>query len=185
MFKEGLDVTGALELINANITAEVTAIGMNGTLAPDLEGVVTGTSDVPDFDLHLTGAGVDSLTHGVDYSVVQNVTPLSTGTVYATLLKTGYGLHQMEIPVVSAYGTLSGTVSDGNGETVNGVRVFGFNAGDDPNGDPVFDLVSDANGIFTAPIQMPAGFVCPQIRLPESCGNVYPELWRQRSFGGY
>ena len=157
MFKVGLDVTGAESLTNAGITAEVVVIGMNGSLAPDLDGTVTGTSDVADFDLKLTGPGVDLLAHGTGYSVVQHVTPQSTGTVYATLLKTGYNIHQMEIPVVPAYGTLSGTVTTSGGETLDGVNVYGFPAGDDPTGDPVFDLVSDATGVFVAPVQMPAG----------------------------
>lgn len=157
MFKVDLEVTGALELTNAQITAEVAVIGMSGSLTMDLEGTVTGTTDVADFDLKLMGPGVDLLATGSGYSVVQNVTPLSTGIVYATLLKTGYNTHQSEFPVIPAYGTLAGTVSAATGETLDGVRVYGFHAGDDPSGDPVFDLVSDGTGGYAAAVQLPAG----------------------------
>ncbi len=158
LFNVALPVTGALDLTNAETLAEVAFIGMNGTLAPDWEGTVTGTSDVADFNLKLTGPGLDFLAIGSGNSVVQNVTPLSNGTVHATLLKTGYNIHETEIQVVSAYGTLAGTVSvSGGGEALEDARVFCFHGGDDPGGIPLFDLVTDSTGVFSAPFQLSAG----------------------------
>jgi len=158
MFKVDLPVTGALDLTNAAIVAEVAAVGMNGSLTPDLEGAVTGSSDVADFDLNLVGPGFDLLAVGSGLSVVQNVTPTGTGTVWATMMKPGYNIHETEFQVVPARGTLAGTVTaTSGGETLDGVRVYGFNAGDDPDGSPLFDLFTDAEGDFSIPVQLSAG----------------------------
>ncbi len=157
MFSVDLGVSGALDLTQANIVAEVAAIGMIDTLTPDWEGTITGTSDVADFDIKIKGPGLDVLARGSGYSLVQNVTPLGTGVVYATLLKTGYNIYQSEIQVIPAYGTLGGSITASGGATLDGVRVFGFHTGDDPQGEPVFDLVSDATGEFSNPVQLPSG----------------------------
>ncbi len=155
MFKKDLPVTGALALANASLSAEVAVVGMSGSLTPDREGTITGTADVADFDLKLTGPGLDLYAVGSGNSVVQNATPTSTGTVVATLLKSGYNIFAAEFPVIASYGTLSGTVTAG-GESLAGVRVYGFHAGDDPAGVPVFDLVTDSAGAFSVPVQLPS-----------------------------
>ncbi len=160
LFKRGLAVTGAADLTNAQVLAAVPSIGMSGTLAPNLEGTVTGTSDVVDFDLLLTGSGLDLLVVGSGTTVAQNVFPSSTGTVFATLLKSGHNIFEVEIDVIPANGTLAGTVilnGDGDGLGLTGVHVYGFNEGDDPNGVPLFDLVTDASGAYVVTTQMPVG----------------------------
>jgi len=157
MFGSDLPVTGAMDLTNAAVEASVASIGMVGTLTPHLEGVVTASSDVADFDLMLTGCGLDILASGSGYSVIQNATPASTGTVAAALLKAGYNVHEAAIEVVAAYGTLAGTVSDDGASAISGVRVYAFNEGDDPSGEPLFDLMTNASGGFTAPEELPVG----------------------------
>ncbi len=159
MFTEDLPVTGALTLDNAAVAAQVVSIGMTGTLTPHLEGLVTGDSDVADFDMRLVGCGLDLTTVGTGNHLEQNATPTSTGTVVATLLKIGYNLFQADISVVAAYGTLTGTVTDADngGAVVAGVRVYGFNAGDDPSGEPLFDLVTNASGVFSVSEDLPVG----------------------------
>ncbi len=159
MFNNDLPVTGAVDLTNAAVIAEVASIGMTGTLTPHIEGVVTATSDVADFELQLTGAGLDLHAIGSGYSVVQNVTPTSTGTVVAALLKPGHNVFTADIEVVTAFGTLAGVVTDADngGAPIPDVRVYGFNEGDDPGGLPLFDLVTDASGAFAAPEELPVG----------------------------
>ena len=157
MFGNDLPVTGGMDLTGAAVVAEVASIGMIGTLTPHIEGVVTATSDVADFNLALTGCGLDLLAVGSGNSVQQNATPTSTGSVFAALLKTGYNVHETEIEVVAAFGTLAGTVTDGSSAAISGVRVYGFNEGDDPSGTPLFDLVTDSYGAFTVADQLPVG----------------------------
>ncbi len=157
MFGIDLPVTGGMDLTNAAVVAEVASIGMNGTLTPHLEGLVTATSDVANFDLRLTGCGLDLLAAGSGYSVQQNATPTSTGAVMAALLKTGYNVHVTEIAVVAAFGTLAGTVTDDGGAPISGVRIYAFNEGDDPGGEPLFDLVTNSSGIYAAPEQLAVG----------------------------
>jgi len=159
MFAEDLPVTGAADLTNAAVAAEVAAIGMSGTLTPHLEGVVTGTSDVADFDLKLTGCGLDLYAAGSGNVVAQNATPTSTGSVFAALLKAGHNVFEVEIDVITAYGTLAGTVTDADngGVPISGVRVYAFNAGDEPTGEPLFDLITNGAGVYDAVDQLPVG----------------------------
>ncbi|MCP4291128.1 MAG: T9SS type A sorting domain-containing protein [bacterium] len=154
MFANDLPVTGAADMPNSAIAAEVASIGMVGTLTPHIEGTVTATSDVADFDLILMGAGLDLNVAGSGNSLVQNVTPSSSGIVTAAIVKTGHNVYLAEIDVVTAFGTLAGTVVDSDGAAVSGVRVYGFNEGDDPNGTPLFDLTTNGAGAFTVADEM-------------------------------
>lgn len=159
MFAEGLAVTGAMDLTGVVVSAEVASIGLVDALTPHIEGTVTVTSDVADFDLALVGCGLDQVTAGSGNSIMEYVTPTSTGSVTATLLKSGYNVIQSGIDVVAAYGTLAGTVTDAdNGNApLSGVRVYGFNAGDDPTGEPLFDLTTDAEGAFAVSEELLVG----------------------------
>ena len=157
MFGNDLPVTGGVDLTGAEFVVEVASIGMEGTLTPHIEGSVTATSDMADFDLALTGCGLDIVAAGSGYSVQQNVTPTSTGIVVAALLKTGYNVSEAPVGVVAAFGTLAGTVLDEDDAAINGVRVYAFNEGDDPTGEPLFDLVTNSSGVFTAPDELPVG----------------------------
>ncbi|MCP4291127.1 MAG: T9SS type A sorting domain-containing protein [bacterium] len=158
MFKRSMQVTGASELTNAQIEASVSEIGMAGTLTPGLSGLVLGTSEVNDFSLSVVGVGIDSLLVGNGPSVSMAVVPENTGHIFATLLKTGFNIYEEEIEVIPANGTLNGTVTTADGGAVlTGVSVVGFIAGDDSSGVPLFDLVTDASGFFSVPVQMPVG----------------------------
>ncbi len=157
MFGSDLPVTGGMDLTGAAVEAAVASIGMSGNLTPHIEGSVTATSDVADFDLQLTGCGLDILVAGSGNTVQQDVTPISTGTVAAALLKAGYNIHEASIEVVTAFGTLAGTVSDDASAPVSGVRVYAFNEGDDPTGEPLFDLMTDAAGAYAAPEDLAVG----------------------------
>ncbi|PID81019.1 hypothetical protein CSB20_04505, partial [bacterium DOLZORAL124_64_63] len=159
MFTEGLPVTGAQELTGAVVSAEVASIGLVDALTPHIEGSVTAGSDVADFQLVLSGCGLDSQSMADGYSIVRPVTPTSTGIVTATLLKSGYEVVSSHIDVVPAYGTLAGTVTDADdeGTPVAGVRVYGFATGDDPSGTPLFDLTTDAAGRYALDEDLPVG----------------------------
>lgn len=157
MFGSDLLVTGGVDLTNAAVEAEVASIGMYGTLTPHIEGSVTANSDVSDFDLMLTGCGLDIRTYGIGQSVQQLATPTSSGTVTAALLKSGYNVHQAAIECVVAFGALAGTVTDVDMAVLSGVRVYGFNAGDDPSGEPLFDLMTDGSGVYTVADELPVG----------------------------
>ncbi len=157
LFNSELPVTGAADLTNAAISAEVASIGMVGTLTPHIEGTVAAISDVEDFNLQLTGAGLDINTAGSGSSIVQGATATSTGMVVAAMLKAGHNVHLAEIEVVAAFGTLAGMVFDVELNPLSGVRVYGFNAGDDPNGTPLFDLLTDETGTYAGNGEMAVG----------------------------
>lgn len=157
MFGSDLPVTGGMDLTSAAVAAEVASIGMVGTLTPHIEGTVTATSDDAGFDLVLNGCGLDLVVRGSGNSVVRNVVPTSTGSVTAALVKPGYNVFEAAIEVVAAFGTLAGTVTDDVGSAMTGVRVYAFNEGDDPTGEPLFDLVTNSSGAFTVADEMPVG----------------------------
>jgi len=158
LFVEPLVVDGAAALTGATIDAQVVSIGMTGSLTPFIEGTVTGSATETGLTLLLSGAGIDT-TETVPGSVVTvAVTPVQLGTVNAVLAKTGYDIFTTPIDVVAAYCSLSGGVADNDGGApLETVRVFGFAAGDDPGGVPVFDVVTDLSGAYLLTDDVPVG----------------------------
>ncbi len=157
MFGVDLPVTGAIELVNADILAEVNSIGMTGFLTPHIEGVVTGYSDISGLEMSLVGCGLDVQGSSTYNTVVMNVTPSETGIVTAALLKAGHNVYETQIDCVAAYGTIAGMVTDETNTPLAGVRVYAFNEGDDPSGEPLFDLVSASDGSFAFADELPVG----------------------------
>jgi hypothetical protein len=160
MFTEDLPVTGGAMFMQPAITAAVPGIGMEGTLTPHLEGEVTASARDAGFSLHLQGGGLDQVDQTTDSSLLVNVTPTELSPVTATLTKTGYNIFQQDLAVVEAFGTLAGTVRDGDdgGAVLGGARVVGFEQGGDPAGTPLFDLTTDAAGQYTVPDDLAVGY---------------------------
>ncbi len=160
MFNQGLAVTGAVMFMEPTVTAAVPSIGMDGTLTPHLEGVVTAGARDAGFSLHLNGGGLGQVDETTGSELVVNVTPTDLSPVVATLTKPGFNLFQQTLTVVEAFGTLAGTIVDGDdgNAVLGGVRVVGFNQGDDPSGTPLFDLMTDVAGRFAAPDDLAVGY---------------------------
>ena len=164
--KEAFDTfTGSIHVIEASdfafadIFVEVAAVGLIDTLTPYYEGIMTGISDQTGFELIAQGCGVDTSTTAVGDSVDMGVTPTSTGVVKGAIAKSGYNVYVENIPCISVYGTLSGAVVDGDsGDSLASVRVKGYNHGADTSmASPVFNVVSEASGIYTVPGQLAVG----------------------------
>jgi hypothetical protein len=158
-FVDTIFVVGASDFVAADITVEVTEVGLVDTLTPYYEGVMTGTCDQTGFTLYANGCGVDTSTTAVGDSVDMGVTPTSTGLVKGAIAKSGYNVYAENIPCISVYGTLSGAVVDASsGDSLADVRVKGFNHGADTSmASPVFNVVSDPAGIYSVPGQLPVG----------------------------
>jgi len=159
MFTNLLPVAGAAALGNPALNAEVESIGMVGTLTPHIEGAVTATADNYGLELVVTGAGLDASAFDAGNSIVLPVTPTETGVATAAILKAGYDVFTTDFDVVPAYGTLAGTVVDGDNANapVSGAYVAGYVAGEYPAGQPVFELYTNASGAWTVDGELPVG----------------------------
>jgi hypothetical protein len=161
MFNEGLAVTGAAAFGSPAVTAAVPSIGMDGTLTPHIEGQVTAYTRDGDYSMHLQGGGLDLVESTASGDLVVDVTPTELTPVMATLTKPGFDIFQAEITVVEAFGTLAGTVRDadtGGAVVLAGARVVGFPEGADPAGTPLFDLLTNAQGVFAVPDELAVGY---------------------------
>jgi len=160
VFDEPLPVTGAMSLTAPSISAEVSSIGLEGALTPFIEGTVDFQAEENALTLYLNGGGLDVTASIPGNWGIIGVTPTELSTVTAALAKTGYEIFLSEIDVVTAYGTLNATLvdADAGNAPVEGVLVRGFPAGADPEGLPLFELTTAADGTFTAPDALAVGY---------------------------
>lgn len=159
MFTEGLPVTGASTFGEPSVTATVASIGMTGSLTPHIVGEVAAHIRNFGYSMVLQGGGLDVSGTTEDNNLVMAVTPTELSPVTATLTKTGFQIFQQEIAVVEAFGSLSGEVSmASDGTLLADARVRVFNEGDDPNGTPLYDLTTNALGVYTVPEDLAVGY---------------------------
>jgi len=158
-FIDTIFVIGASDFTLAEITCQVAEVGLTDTLTPYYEGVITGVCDQTGFDLLARGCGLDVSTTAAGDSVDLNVTPTATGVVKSAIAKAGYNIYLENIPCISVYGTLAGAVTDeASGDSLAGVRIKGYNQGADTSmASPVFNVVSDGDGIYNVPDQLAVG----------------------------
>jgi hypothetical protein len=77
---------------------------------------------------------------------------VSTGNIEVILLKSGYNIYKELIPVVEAYGTLSGIITDTLANTIPGVSIKGYPYGSDTSiASTTFDVLSDTSGYYSVP----------------------------------
>ncbi|MDD5718719.1 MAG: C25 family cysteine peptidase [Candidatus Krumholzibacteria bacterium] len=160
LFTEPLPVTGAATLTRPSVEAAVPSIGMIGSLTPHILGEVTASVREWGFTLRLQGGGLDLVEDTETNQIVVMVTPSELSPVTATLTKAGYTIYQQTIPILAAFGALAGTVVDADqGDLpLAGVRIVGFEAGADPSGTPLFDLLTAADGTYSYGEELPVGF---------------------------
>ncbi len=159
LFVVDLPVTGAVPLDDPVVTAAVPDIGLVGALTPGREGTVSAATAGSGFTLFIRGDGLDLSQTTVDNSLSLTVTPGELSPVIATIGRPGYELFQQDIAVITAMGTLAGTVVDtaGGGAPLTGAGVAGRPVGADPGDPPAFTAVTDSTGSFAPTDPMPVG----------------------------
>ncbi|MEA3476163.1 MAG: C25 family cysteine peptidase [Candidatus Cloacimonadota bacterium] len=102
--------------------------------------------------------------------------PDELGTVYAIISKSGYNLYQEEFPVIIAYGTVSGIVTNSEtGGPVSDIEVKFYEQGADPTtDDPLFTDITNAYGLYEITEEQPVDYY--DIYIDEWGFNPYEEL---------
>jgi len=157
-FEEPLIVTGAIALTDPEVTARVDVIGLTGALSPGFSGAITGRADHTGLDMYAVGCGVDKSVSSPADSAVLEVTPTGLGTITVALTYPGYEVYTDLVPVIYAYGTLAGVVTEAvSGDSLPGVVVSGFPTGADTSvTPPVFEAETQGDGAYTVPDSIPA-----------------------------
>ncbi len=151
LFDESIGVS-AQSLTGPDIDV-TTTFGLYDTLAMNLEGSVNQhcIDDNTTLWVQLNDGTWNSTTEG-SYLM----TPGELGTVTAIISKTGYDLYTEDFPVIIAYGTVTGTVTETqSGSAVSNAEVKFYEAGADPTGDPLFSAVTNAAGQYVVEEDQP------------------------------
>ncbi|HEX37367.1 MAG TPA: T9SS type A sorting domain-containing protein [Candidatus Cloacimonetes bacterium] len=171
LFQEQIAVN-ALDLTNPEISV-TTTFGLVDTFALNLEGTLNATADEDNFTLwiNVDGAGFTAATE-----TTCNITPTTMIPVEAIIAKTGYNLYEETFPVIIAYGSVAGIVTDSeNGAPVSNADVCFYEHGANPNqDDPVFIATTDAGGIYSSPEELPVDYY--DIYVTKWGFNSYEEL---------
>lgn len=158
-FVESLVVIGASVLPDPEVEARVDDIGLVGALTPYYEGTIVGRSSHTGLDMFAVGCGVDDFVSSPADTAVLEVTPTGTGVITVALSYPGYEIYTDEIPVITAYGMLAGTVRDAStGDSLPGVPVAVYTSGaDTATTPPVFEATSAGDGTYAAPESIAVG----------------------------
>ncbi len=159
MFSVDLPVTGAADLTNPAISAGVASIGLDGSLAVNLSGEITGSADEYGLTLAFAGGGTSGQASDVGNSVALSVLPTVAGSGTATLMAEGYNLFSGNVDIMVAYGTVAGHVLDGdNGDAaVMLAQVSCYAAPYTGVEAPVFQVVSGLDGSWSYAEELPVG----------------------------
>ena len=153
LFDEPLPVTDASDFASADLTVEVSSIGLTGELAANIEGTINGTCSEADFTIYALGCGLDESITANTF----NVTPSEDGIITTTIGKSGFNIYQEDFNVILAYGTLAGYVYC-NAHPIADASIKGYNDGDNPDTEtPLFSLITDSTGAYTVPDSLPVG----------------------------
>jgi len=144
LFNEAL-VVNALSLIDPNIDV-TTTFGLYDTLAMNMEASI---------NQYCTNGGTTlwaKLNNG-DYTSTSNsyllMTPDELGTVLAVISKSGYDLYEEDFPVIVAFGTVSGILTDSdNGSAISYAQVRFYEEGAVPDDDPLFTATTNSSGFY-------------------------------------
>lgn len=159
LFLVAVPVGGAADLTGPALAAGVPAIAMEGVLAPDEPGTITGTAGEAGLSLRIRGCGIDTTATAAGSTVSAVVRPDSVGSLEVALLKDGYRVHTATVPVVAAVGTVGGRILAGaaDGTPVTDARVRLYRTGSDRGGVPVVDTFSDGQGWWQHEPDLPVG----------------------------
>ena len=159
LFRRTVPVGGAAGLSAPALAAGVPAIAMEGALAPDEPGTISGTAGETGLSLRIRGCGVDTTAAASGNSVTAVVRPDSVGSLEVALLKDGYAVHTTTVPVVAALGTVGGRILAGaaDGTPVTDARVRLYRTGSDRDGPPVVETMSDGQGWWRHEPDLPVG----------------------------
>lgn len=147
-----ITVTDAGNLTGINITASCPSVGLTDTLAVGLAGTISTTVNEANYNVKLLGCGIDTTFTVTGNTGNIDITPVSTGNIEVILLKSGYNIYKELIPVVEAYGTLSGIITDTLANTIPGVSIKGYPYGSDTSiASTTFDVLSDTSGYYSVP----------------------------------
>lgn len=154
LFNEEIDVN-AQSLSGPDIDV-TTTFGLYDTLAMNLEASVNQhyIDDNTTLWVRLNNRAWNSTDEG---SYI--MTPDELGSVYAIISKTGYDLYEEEFPVIMAYGTVTGTVTDTqSGSAVSNAEVRFYEEGTSPTGDPLFSAITNAAGQYVVDEDQPVAY---------------------------
>ena len=168
-YGENLIVTGTIHnfatyidtlyVINANnftgvtVNASCPSVGLTDTLASGLSGTIALHTDQSGYSVNMTGCGLDTILNITGTNdTLNNVIPTSTGNIKVVFLKNGYNIHSEYIPVVEAYGTLSGKVLDTSSVYVANAAIKGYPLGSDTSvTNATFSITSNDTGYYSVP----------------------------------
>ncbi|MBS3741925.1 MAG: immune inhibitor A [Candidatus Cloacimonetes bacterium] len=123
-----------------------TTFGLADTFAANLPGVIHAFATEDDYELWVD---VDESGYSCATDDTMEVTPATMNPVKSLIAKSGYDLYQENFPVIVAYGTVSGLVTDSdNGTPVSNAEVRFYEEGGDPTEDPLFTATTNSNGIY-------------------------------------
>ena len=170
LFDESLYVN-ALDLTNPDLWV-ITSFGLQDTFGMNLPGLIYSycDNDNPTLWAKLNDQEYISTTEDTIKLV-----PDELGIVYAIISKSGYNLYQEEFPVIIAYGSVSGIVTDGeSGYPVSNAEVRFYELGGDPTTEPLFRDITNNNGIYEITDEYPVDFY--DIYIDKWGYNPYEEL---------
>jgi subtilisin-like proprotein convertase family protein len=159
-FHDVLPVTGGVAFGSPDIHGDVPEIGLYGSLAPDWDGIVTGTAVESFFDIFVEGCGVSASGNSGGSTTVQvHVMPTSAGTVRAALAKAGFDVYLEDIVVAVVYGQISGEVYEASRAPIVGAKLKAYPAGADTTGaTPVFEATTGTGGAYTVTGDVEVGY---------------------------
>ena len=148
-----------LYVINANdftgitVSASCPSVGLTDTLALGVSGTIIIHADQSNYSVKISNCGLDTTVNiTASDDTLTNVVPTSTGNIQLVFLKDGYNIHSEQIPVVEAYGTLSGKVLDTSSVAISGASVKGYPLGSDTSvTTATFNLTSNDTGYYSVP----------------------------------
>jgi len=167
-FHEELHVI-ADDLTNPDLTV-TTNFGLEDTFALNLPGTIYAYVENDETTLWISID--DSLlfsTSGSSYEV----TPLTMNPVISIISKSGYNLYQEEFPVIIAYGSVSGIVTNSEtGNPVPDIEIKFYEQGANPTtDDPLFTDVTNTDGLYEITEDQPVDYY-----------DIYIDEWGYNSY---
>ena len=177
LFQDFINII-ADNLTNPNISV-TTEFGLTDTFGLNLPGIITAYVEEEETTLWI------NYDNSGFFSTISNLYLLNPSTmnpVFAIISKQGYNLYQEEFPVVLAYGTVSGIVTDiENSNPVSNAEVRFYELGGNPTEPPLFSGITNANGYYEITDEHPVNYY--DIYVDKWGFNSYEELDYLLSYG--
>ncbi len=159
LFADSIIVVGGSALASPSISAFVPSIWLINALHPGIAGEIQAQEWNPGFSLFAKGCGVDTSVYTSGYATGTEVLPDTLGSLRCVIAKSGFNIYQKDIPVIKAYGWLSGIVHDSlTQDSLSGVQILGYPQGADTSTAlPLFQLQTEDKGKFEVGERLPVG----------------------------